>query len=164
MTCPGKNMKFRKDFEPIKSNVYCQKVRFWNLFWFLKWCWKSPNKAAGECPKSGFLSETQKFKHGFSTRSQSDTCGTNNRPLDFKLLFFGNFHPYKMGLFQVRNTTVWDPGWKLLWKKLQLVVADGPLPQKLACGPGWLPKTAQIWHKQEQVFCFLTKQWQRLPT
>ena len=164
MTCPGKNIKFCKDFEPIKSNVYCQNVRFWNLFWFLKWCRKSPNKAARECPKSGFLSEIQKFKHGFSTRSQSDTCGAISRPLDFELLFLGSFHPYEIGRFQLRNSTIWDPGWKLLWKKLQLVVADSPLPQKLACGPGWLPKMAQIWHKQEQVFYFLTKQWQRLPT
>ena len=157
MTCPGKNRKFCKDFEPIKSNVYCQKVRFWNLFWFLKWCWKSPNKAAGECPKSGFLSEIQKFKHGFSTRSQSDTCGAINRPLDFELLFSAIFTPTKWAYFRSEIPLYGIQGGSCYEKKLQLVVADSPLPQKVACGPYWLLQRAQIWQKFEQFFFFLTK-------
>ena len=164
MTCPGKNINFCKDFEPNKSNVYCQKVHFLNFLKFLKWRQKSSNLAVRDLPKSGFLPKIQKFKYHFTIRRQSDTCPAISRPLDFELLFLGSFHSYEIGRFQLRNSTIWDPGWKFPWKKLQLVVADSPLPQKLACVPSWLPKTAEIWHKQEQVFCFLTKQWQRLPT
>ena len=109
MTCPGKNIKFGKDLSLLNQMFIVKKCVFLNFLKFLKWCRKSPNKAAGECAKSGFLSEIQKFKHDFSTRSQSDTCGAINRPLDFELLFLGNFHPYKIGRFQLRNSSAWNP-------------------------------------------------------
>ena len=64
--------------------------------------------------KSGFLSEIQKFRFCLGTRRQLDTCGTLKTHLDFELLFGGNFHTYEIGIFQLQNYTICNPGWKLL--------------------------------------------------
>ena len=86
-----------------------------------------------DCPKSWFLNEIQKIKFHFSKKTNFHSYSALKRPLDFELLFWGDFHTYEIGQFQLQNYIICDPGWKLLQKRMKIVVSDCPLPQKVAC-------------------------------